>query len=256
MPYRSETVEIEHEREAQLATHEDWEPTLQDYARVVWGGRWLIVTLVALATTAALGASVTIPKTFSAQTTIMPFEQDRGGSLSSALAGSLGGRLGIENSSDKLVAVLQSRRVAGMVVDELGLEAALAQATGKKPTRDEAIEAVQKRIVKVSGPGRGVITVRAQWRDPEMAAAIANATVSSAGRFLNERSISMNFQILDEAVPPRKPIGPRMLLNMVLAGILSGFAALVVVFVREYVKSLREHRSFNGRPASNGYENG
>ncbi len=256
MLYRPETEPIERERDLDLLAREEQEPTLADYARVVWGGRWLILTLVTVATTAALAASLNIPKTFTAQTTIMPLGQERAGGLASALSGSLGGALGIENPSDKLVAVLQSRRVAGMVVDELGLEAVFAQATGKKPTRDEAIETVQKGIVKVSGVGRGIITVRAQWRDPALAAAIANAAISSAGRFLNERSISMNFQILDEAVPPLRPSGPRVRLNVAVAGGLSVFAALFIVFVLEYVKGVRERHSFNGRKTAKGFENG
>ncbi len=253
MLYRPETEPIEREQGLDVPARDDQEPTLADYARVVWGGRWLIVTLVTVAAMAALAASLSMPKTFTAQTTIMPLGQERAGGLASALSGSLGGALGLENPNEKLVAVLQSRRVAGMVVDELGLEAVLAQATGKRPTRDEAIETLQKSVLKVSGLGRGIITVRAQWRDPALAAAIANAAVSSAGRFLNERSISMNFQILDEAVPPLKPSGPRVRLNVALASILSAFVALFIVFVREYIKGVREHGSFNGRNTSNGF---
>jgi uncharacterized protein involved in exopolysaccharide biosynthesis len=247
--YRPETEPIERQETLDIEVHDDREPTLEDYARVVWGGRWLILALVAAATTAALIVSLITPKSFTAQTTIMPLGQDRGGGLASALSGSLGGSLGIENPNDKLVAVLQSRKVAGMVIEGLGLETVLAQASGRKPTRDEAIEAVQKDVVKVSGGTRGVITVRAQWRDPALAAAIANATVSAAGRFLNERSISMNFQVLDEAVPPTKKSGPKIWLNVAVAAVLSALAALMIVFVREYVRGVRGRKSFNGRRA-------
>ncbi len=250
MSYRPETESIEREQALDLLVHDahdDREPTLEDYARVVWGGRWLIVVLVAVTTTAVLVVTLNMPKTFTAQATIMPLGQDRGGGLASALSGSLGGSLGIENPNDKLVAVLQSRKVAGMVVEGLGLDTVLAQASGRKPTRDEAIEAVQKDVVKVSGSVRGVITVRAQWRDPALAAAIANATVAAAGRFLNERSISMNFQVLDEAVPPTKKSGPNIRLNVAVAAILSALAALMIVFVREYIRGIRERRAANVR---------
>jgi uncharacterized protein involved in exopolysaccharide biosynthesis len=255
MLYRPET-EPEREQDLDLLAYQDQEPTLADYARVVWGGRWVILVLVAVATTVALAWSLNTPKTFTAQTTIMPLGQDRAGGLASALSGSLGGALGIENPNEKLVAVLSSRRVAGMVVDELGLEGVLAQTTGKKPTRDEVIETLQAGLVKVSAVGRGIITVRAKWRDPAVAAAIANATISSAGRFLNERSISMNFQILDEAVPPLKPSGPKVLLNVALAGVASAIAALFIVFVWEYIRGVRGRRSFIGQTKPNGFENG
>ncbi len=259
MPYRPETEPIEREQTLDLLVHdahEDREPTLEDYARVVWGGRWLILALVAAATTATLVVTLKTPKTFTAQTTIMPLGQERAGGLASALSGSFGGALGIENPSDKLVAVLQSRTVAGMVVEGLGLDTVLAQAMGRKPTRDEAIEAMQKGVVKVSGGTRGVITVRAQWRDPALAAAIANATVSAAGRFLNERSISMNFQVLDEAVPPTKKSGPRVRVNVAVAVVLSALTALMIVFVREYIRGVRERKSFNGRRAPDGAGSG
>lgn len=249
MPYRPETEPIEREQTLDLLVHdahEEREPTLADYARVVWGGRWLILAVVATATTATLVISLYTPKTFTAQTTILPLGQERAGGLASALSGSLGGALGIDNPNDKLVAVLQSRRVAGMVVEGLGLEAVFAQAMRRKPTRDEAIEAMQKSVVKISGGARGVITVRAEWRDPALAAAIANTTVSAAGRFLNERSISMNFQILDDAVPPLKPTGPRVQLNVAVACVVSALTALVTVFVREYIRGVRGRRMPDG----------
>jgi len=259
VPYRPETELIEREQTLDLLVHDapdDREPTLEDYARVVWGGRWLIGVLVAVTTTAVLVVTLNTPKTFTAQATIMPLGQDRGGGLASAFSGSLGGSLGIENPNDKLVAVLQSRAVAGMVVEGLGLDRVLAQASGRKPTRDEAIEAVQKGVVKVSGSVRGVITVRAQWRDPALAAAIANATVAAAGRFLNERSISMNFQVLDEAVPPAKKSGPRVRVNVAVAAVLAALAALMIVFVREYVRGVRGRHAANARPVPDGSGSG
>ncbi len=254
MLYRPETEEIE--REVALERHDAQEPTLADYARVVWGGRWLILALMALATLTSLVVSVNLPKMFTAQATVMPLGAERAGGLASALSGSLGGALGIENPNDKLLAVLQSRRVAGMAVDALGLDLVFGQAAGRQLTKDEAIEAMQRSIVKVSGGVRGVITVRVQWRDPVLAAAIANATISATGQFLNERSISMNFQVLDEAVPPLKPSGPSVRLNVAMAVLVSAFAGVVLVFVRDYVRALRGRRVLNGRNMADGFENG
>lgn len=256
MLYRPETEPIEREQDLGLMAHDEQEPTLADYSRVVWGGKWLILAMVLLVTGTTAAVSFNTPKTFTAQATVMPLGAERGGGLASALSGSLGGALGIENPTDKLLAVLQSRKVAGMVVEDLHLPELLTQASGRQPTRDEAIEAVQNGVVKVSGGGRGLITVRAQWRDPVLAAAIANATIAATGRFLNERSISMNFQVLDEAVPALRPSGPRVRLNVAMAFVVSTFAGLVLVFVREYVSGLRGRRAFNGRNGSEGVPNG
>jgi uncharacterized protein involved in exopolysaccharide biosynthesis len=243
--YRPEIEPAEREPDLEFLVEEaDREPTLLDYARVVWGGRWLILALVVVATGSAVGLSMMMPKTYIAQATLMPLGQDRAAGLS-ALAGSLGGALGMESPSVKLMAVLQSRTVADQVVSALDLENVLGQGKTPKPTRAMTIETFQKSVLKISA-SRGVIAVSAQWGDPALAAAIANASVSAAGRFLNDRSISISFQILDEAVPPSQPSGPSIRLNVAVAFVLSVFAALLVVFVRQYLRGLREpgaHRS-------------
>ncbi|MFZ5862151.1 MAG: YveK family protein [Nitrospirota bacterium] len=256
MLYRAETETLEPEREVALSVQDDPEPTLEDYARVVWGGRWVILAAVALGTVTAAAVSVNTPKTYTAQATVMPLGSERGGGLASALSGSLGGALGIENPSDKLLAVFQSRRIAAMVVEDLHLMDLFTQTNGTRLTRDEVIEAVQKGVVKVSGGGRGLITVRAQWRDPAIAAAMANSTIAATGRFLNEHSISMNFQVLDEAVPPLRASSPRIRLNVATAFAVSVFAGLVFVFVREYVRGLRGRRTFNGHHGAESVPNG
>jgi uncharacterized protein involved in exopolysaccharide biosynthesis len=243
--YRPEIEPAEREPDLEFLVEEaDREPTLLDYARVVWGGRWLILALVVVATGSAVGLSMMMPKTYIAQATLMPLGQDRGAGLS-ALTESLGGALGMENPSAKLMSVLQSRTVAESVVNALDLESVFGQGKATKPTRASVIETLQKSVLKVSA-SRGVIAVSAQWGDPALAAAIANASVSAAGRFLNDRSISTSFQILDEAVPPSQPSGPSIRLNVAVAFVLSVFAALLVVFVRQYLRGLREpgaHRS-------------
>ena len=76
MLYRPETEPIERQETLDIEVHDDREPTLEDYARVVWGGRWLILALVAVTTTAALVVALITPKSFTAQTTIMPLGAD------------------------------------------------------------------------------------------------------------------------------------------------------------------------------------
>jgi uncharacterized protein involved in exopolysaccharide biosynthesis len=213
------------------------EPTILDYARVFWGGRWVILALTLLGTAAAVGISLNMPKSYTAKATLMPLGLDRGGGLSA-----LAGALSIENPGMKLMAVLQSRTVAEDVVATLNLEPALADGREPPPTRAELIESFQKRALKVAA-SQGMIVVKAVWRDPELSAKIANAAVLSAARYLNEHSISTSFQILDEAVPPPKPSSPKIALNTAAAFVLSGFASICLVFIRQYLREVRRAES-------------
>lgn len=217
------------------------EPTILDYVQVVWSGRWLVLALVAVATTGALGLSVVMPKTYTAQATLLPLGTDRAmglGALSGALGGGLSGTLAMESPGMKLMAVLQSRTVAESVVSNLDLVSVLGRGKEPRPTRAEVVEMFRKRVLSVKND-RGVIVVTARWRDADVTAAIANAAVSATAGFLNEHSISTSFQIVDDAVPPEKPSSPKILLNTVLAFVLSAFAAVFLVFVRHYVNGLR-----------------
>ncbi|HET8761507.1 MAG TPA: Wzz/FepE/Etk N-terminal domain-containing protein [Nitrospiria bacterium] len=213
------------------------EPTILDYARVLWGGRWLILVITLLVTAAAVGISLTMSKSYTAKSTLMPLGLDRGGGL-----GALAGALSIENPGMKLMAVLQSRTVAEDVVGKLNLEPEFAVGRDRAPTHAEVIESFQKRVLKVTA-SQGMIVVKAAWRDPELSAKIANTAVLSAARYLNEHSISTSFQILDEAVAPAKPSSPKIALNTAAAFVLSGFAAVCLVFIRQYLREVRRAES-------------
>jgi uncharacterized protein involved in exopolysaccharide biosynthesis len=213
------------------------EPTILDYARVLWGGKWLILAIVVAATAAAIGISLILPKSFTAKATLMPLGLDRPGGLG-ALSGALSGAFGMDSPGVKLMAVLQSRTVAEDVVGRLNLEPILAEGRDPRPTRAELVEYFQKRVLKVS-TGQGMIVVKAVARDAELSANIANAAVLSAARYLNEHSISTSFQILDEAVAPPKHSSPKIALNIAIAFVLSAFVAVIIVFVRQYLRELR-----------------
>jgi uncharacterized protein involved in exopolysaccharide biosynthesis len=213
------------------------EPTILDYARVLWGGKWLILAIIVAATALAGGVSLIIPKSYTAKATLMPLGLERPGGLG-ALSGALSGALGMDSPGVKLMAVLQSRTVAEDVVGRLNLEPILAEGKDPPPTRAESIEVFQDKVLKVS-TGQGMIVVKAVWRDADSAAEIANAAVMSAARYLNEHSISTSFQILDEAVPPPKHSSPKIVLNIAIAFVLASMLAVFVVFIRQYIRELR-----------------
>ena len=232
------------------------EPTLLDYWDVIKRGRWLLITLVLSTVFATLILSLLMPKLYQARTTILPMGQEQSG-LSAALSASplaaLGGLPGIQNPTDKLMIVLQSRTVAEEVIKKLDLlrifneeqwDTAHAdwKDPEKKPMLEDAIRKLQKEVINVSSDRRGVVTLTAEWRNPALAATIANAYVDASSKFLNEHSINTNFQVIDPAVPPERKSKPGIRQNMMLAGVVSLFLGLALVFFREYWRNAKNNK--------------
>jgi protein tyrosine kinase modulator len=231
----------------------DNEPTLLDYWNVVKKGRWLILSLFFSTVLATLIISLMLPKIYQARTTILPLSQEQGG-LSAALSASplagLGGLPGIQSPTDKLLVVLQSRTVAEEVIKKLDLlrlfnedqwDTAHAdwKDPEKKPMMEDVIKKLQSSVINVSSDRRGVVTLTAEWRNPVLAARIANAYVDALSGFLNEHSINTNFQVIDPAVPPERKFKPSIRQNLILAGVVSLFVGLALVFFREYWESVK-----------------
>lgn len=224
------------------------EPTLLDYWNVIKRGWWLILPLVFASVLVTLILSLLMPKIYQARTTILPLGQEQSG-LSAALSASplaaIGGLPGLQNPTDKLIIVLQSRTIAENVIKKLDLlrtfnedqwDTAHAdwKDPEKKPILEDAIGKLQKEVINVSSDRRGVVTLTAEWRNPAIAAKIANAYVDALSKFLNEHSINTNFQVIDPAVPPERKSKPNIRQNLILAGVTSLFIGLALVFFREY----------------------
>jgi len=235
----------------------DQDPTLLDYWNVIKRGRWLIISLVFSTILATLILSLLMPKTYQARTTIMPLGQEQSG-LSAALSASplagIGGLPGIQNPTDRLIVVLQSRTVAEEVIKKLDLfrifneeqwdtAHAAWKDPDKKPILEDAIKLLQKGVINVSSDRRGVITLTAEWRNPTLASQIANAYVDALSKFLNEHSISTNFQVIDPAVPPERKSKPSIRQNLILAGVTSLFLGLALVFFREYWENVKSRKA-------------
>jgi len=235
----------------------DQEPTLLDYWNIIKKGRRLIIMLVFSAVLSSLILSLLMPKIYQARTTILPMGQEQSG-LSAALSASplaaLGGLPGVQNPADKLMIVLQSRTIAEAVIKKLDLlrifneeqwDTAHAdwKDPEKKPMLEDAIRRLQKEVINISSDRKGVVTLTAEWRNPVLAAKIANAYVDASSNFLNEHSINTNFQVIDPAVPPERKFKPSIRQNMMLAGVVSLFLGLAFVFFREYWRNAKNSRA-------------
>jgi tyrosine-protein kinase Etk/Wzc len=163
----------------------DDEPTLLDYAAVVWRHRWMIGGLCTVALAAAAVFSLVSPRVYEATATLLaPKEGPGGGLLGGAAVSALLREVpglaipSLTPNRDMLVSLLKSRTLAQAVVDRFGL-----QARYRARFAEDAVRALQDRTdIKVSR--EGVISVRVEDTDPHMAAAIANFYVDELDRLV------------------------------------------------------------------------
>jgi len=161
--------------------------------------RWRIIAgIFGISVVTAAIISLLMTPIYQAKTTIMPVESS-GGNLSSALQnlGSLpfvGGMVpGIGGASaTKLVAVLKSRTLAEDVIHALNLTRIFFKdKKDKPPSLEDAVESLTD-ITKIADDKKGgVISISVEYKDPKIAADIANHYTTVLQKFINENTLSM-----------------------------------------------------------------
>jgi len=151
------------------------EVSLVEYALIVWSRRWLVAMLCVISITATFVVSKILPKTYQSTATVLsPKEGPSSGFLSGLAASGLlpqipGLALGsFTPNRDLLVSVLKSRTVRESVVTRFGL-----QERFRRRYLEDAIKDLQGATT-VSITKEGVVAVRIESADPELAAKIAN----------------------------------------------------------------------------------
>lgn len=173
------------------------EINLLDYWRVIWKRRWIIALSFLTSVITAAIVSLLMTPIYKSKATIMPIESS-GSQVSAALRslGSLpfmGGMVpGIAGASgDKLVAVLKSRTIAEDVIKTLDLIRVLFEEPQEEPpTLQDAVRSLSG-MTEISDDKKGLISVAVEYKDPEIAADIANQYTLELQRFLNENALSM-----------------------------------------------------------------
>lgn len=86
-----------------------------------------------------------------------------------------------------------------------------------------------------------VMKITASDSNPTAAALIANGVAQAlSGKVYKELSVK-NIQVLDSAIPSAAPVSPKVLLNVILAGILGLIITVAIIFVREYLDDTIRH---------------
>ncbi|MGH7830220.1 MAG: GumC family protein, partial [Candidatus Binatia bacterium] len=166
------------------------EINLLEYWQILWKRKWLIGGLCLFSVVAALIGSLLTPKSYDSTVTIM-LPKDGGGSglLSAFAASGLMQQLsGISLPSltpnrDIFLSILRSRSLAERLVEQFKLIDYY-----NAPHLENALRSLQG-ATKITISKEGVISVKVQDRDPEMAAVIANAYADHLDKFMARMTI-------------------------------------------------------------------
>jgi len=229
--------------------HED-EINLLEYWDVLWRRKVMIIALCAVSVTATMIISLLSPKYYKSETVVMAAASDSGGlgaALSSIpLVGALTGA-GISTPSDKVMVLLNSRTMSEMVIKKFDLlrifnEDAWDAAKGawkdpeKPPLMEDTVKYLEKSVVNITNNKKdGSITISVEWKDPQLAADIANYYVTALSGVMNAQAINTTIQIVDRAIPAERKSRPKISLNMALAGVMSLFIGVFIAFFLEYL---------------------
>jgi uncharacterized protein involved in exopolysaccharide biosynthesis len=171
---------------------------LLDYWQVI-RKRWKIIAgIFGVSVVITAVVSLFMTPIYQAKTTIMPVESS-GGRLSGTLQNLsslpfVGGMVpGIGGASaSKLVTVLNSRTLAEDVIQTFDLMKVIFK--GKKdnpPTLQDAVRSLTGITKITDNKKEGVISISVEYKDPKIAADIANHYTTVLQKFINENTLSM-----------------------------------------------------------------
>jgi len=165
------------------------EINLLKYWRII-KRRWKIIAVIFLTSLVTVAViSLRMTPIYQARTTIMPIESS-GGQVADALRdipflGGIGG-----TSANKLVVFLESRTMAENIVQDLDLINVFSKAARHKlPTLQDAVGSLAG--ITEMKLDKGLISIAVEYKDPRIAADIANQYTIELQRYLSENILSM-----------------------------------------------------------------
>lgn len=194
---------------------ESYEIDLREYLGVVRRRLWILVAVIlaALISSGVLSYLV-LPRVYAASTTLMVLKRETPIVDYSTV---LLHRQLVKTYGE----IAKSRTVAAEVVRELGLPLTVAE--------------FEKKIRVTLVRDTELLEIAVEDRDPALAANMANTLATV---FINHVVSLMqveNVVTIDQAVAPTRPVRPRPMLNMAIAGVLGAMTGLGLVFFIEYL---------------------
>jgi uncharacterized protein involved in exopolysaccharide biosynthesis len=217
----------------------------------------MLISLFTVSVVATMIVSLLLPKYYKSETLILCLAPESGGlsaalsasPLAGALTGSFGG---LSTPADKILVLLKSRTIAEMVIkrfdllhvfyaDKWDASKGAWKDPEKPPLMEDAIKKLTKSVTSFKKSREGSIAVAVEWKDPKLAAEIANYYVAALAEFMKNKSVNTTIQVVDPAVPAERKSWPRIKLNMAVAGVLS---LLIGMFIAFSLESRSEKKQF------------
>ncbi len=216
---------------------------LSEYGNRIWRRKWLIVALCAVSVLTTLAVNLQLPKYYKSEAVILALAPETGGlgaALSSSPLGALAGSIGgISTPADRILVYLKSRTVAEMVIKRFDLVRIIHEdkwdaAKGswkdaaRPPLKEDTVKVLNKTITAFKKSKEGTITITVEWKDPKLAADMANYYIAALTEYLKDKSVNTTIQIIDTAIPAERKSRPIIRLNIALAGLISLFLGVFI----------------------------
>ncbi len=234
----------------ELTQNQEDEINLLDLWNILWHRKIMIILICSVAVAMTMYISLRSPKFYKSETMFISAGSEAGG-LASALsalpfAGALGVGAGIQSPADKLVIILKSRTISEDIIHKFDLmkvfydkqwdsEKGAWINPDKHPYLEDAVKYLTNSVANFNKSKEGAITISVEWKDPKLAAEIANYYVYALTEFLKDKSMNITVQVVDRAVPAERKSRPKTSLNMMLAGITSLFISIFIAFFLEFL---------------------
>src|SRR2546427_162376 len=160
-----------------------------DYVRFIWRWRGLILVFLAFSIITAAGVTIVMPRLYESTATLLaPKEGPTGGLVGGLVASGLLQQVpglslpSLAPNRDMLVSILRSRSLAQAVVERFNLRERY-----RLRYVEDAVKKLDK-MVKVAISREGVISVRVEDTEPQVAAQVANFYVEQLDRFVAKYS--------------------------------------------------------------------
>ena len=174
-----------------------------------------VIPLVAMITSAIVSLFVLIP-VYQSTTTIMVIRDQ------------------MTPFSEININTLNLNQRLARVYGELAKSRAVAEEVIKNNKLNMMPEELSSKVI-VEGSDTEVLKITVKESNPEMAALIANGVAQAlSGKVFKVLNVK-NIQVLDPAEPAKDPVSPKVLLNILLAGIFGLALTVAIIFVREYL---------------------
>ncbi len=180
------------EEEKRERVYEEDEIDLYELWQVLIKRKKLILTIFVAVTSLTAVVSFLLTPVYRSEASLMPISSQPTGGIAQMAGEILGIPLKTEDTSAKIMAVLESRTIKERVIRRLGLVDVLLEE--KPEDRDPLLAAVEllEDMVNVSQDRKtGLITLGIEYKEPDLARKIAQAYIEELQKILEEKALTV-----------------------------------------------------------------